>query len=185
MSIFGTEARYGGIAQMFHWLTAVLVLAAFLVSEGGPPARVYGEANAATLLLHESLGMAVLLVVAVRLIWRAVDRLPDEVPMPQWMALLSRVTHWGLFALLVAVPATAIVGAWLGGHPVTIYGIGAIGPFFGRSDLGETLAEVHGFLGDTVMWLAGLHAAAALFHHFVLRDRVLRAMLPGRGGRTA
>jgi len=179
MSIFGTESRYGGVAQLFHWLTAVLVLAAFLVSEGGPPSRVYGETNAATLLLHESLGVALLLVVAVRLAWRALDRTPVVMPMPRWMTLMSQAAHWALFGLLIAIPATAIVGSWLGGHPVTIYGIGAIGPFFEQSDAGEALMEVHGFLGDTVMWLAGLHAAAALYHHFVLRDRVLRAMLPG------
>jgi len=179
MSAFGTESRYGGVARLFHWLTAVLVLAAFLVSEGGPPSRVYSDANAATLLLHESLGLAVFVVVALRLLWRAVDRIPDEVPMSRWMMLLSHATHWALFALLIAVPATAIIGAWLGGHPVTVYGVGALGPFFGQSDTGEALMEVHGFLGDTLMWLAGLHAAAALYHHFVLRDRVLEAMLPG------
>ena len=104
--------------------------------------------------------------------------------MPQWMQLLSRATHWALFALLIAVPATAIAGAWLGGHPLTIYGFGAIGPFFDQSAAGEALMEVHGFLGDTVMWLAGLHAAAALYHHFVLRDRVLGMMLPGCCGET-
>jgi cytochrome b561 len=184
MSIIGTESRYGSVAQLFHWLTALLVLASFLVSAGGPPLRVYSEARAATLLWHESLSVAVLLLVAARLLWRAFDRIPDEVPMPWWMTLLSRATHWALFALLIAVPATAIAGAWLGGHPVTIYGIGAIGPFLDQATIGQALMEVHGFLGDAVMWLAGLHAAAAIYHHFVLRDRVLKAMLPGRGGET-
>lgn len=181
MSVFGTEIRYGRVAQIFHWLTAVLVLAAFLVSAGGPPSRVYGEANAATLQLHESLGFAVFVLVAVRLLWRAIDRVPDDPPMARWMAISSRATHWALYVLLVAVPATAVLGAWLGGHPVSVYGLGAIGPFFGQSDLGEGLAEVHGLLGDTIMWLAGLHAAAALYHHFVRHDRVLKAMLPGHG----
>jgi cytochrome b561 len=181
MSALGTETRFGGIAQFFHWLTALAVLAAFLVSEGGPPSRVYDGSNAATLQLHESLGFAVFLLVLVRLLWRAIDRVPDDPPMPSWMALASRATHWALYALLVAVPATAILGAWLEGHPVTVYGIGAIGPFLGQSDLGEGLAEIHGLLGDTMMWIAGLHAAAALYHHFVRHDGVLRAMLPGRG----
>ena len=44
---------------------------------------------------------------------------------------------------------------------------------------GSVVASIHTWLGDTILWLAGVHAAAALFHHFVLRDRVLRSMLPG------
>lgn len=181
MPAFGTESRFGGVAQILHWLTALLVLAAFLVSSGGPPSRVYGDANAANLLLHESLGLAVFVLVAARLLWRSFDRIPDEPAMPRWMALLSRTVHWMLYFLLVAVPATAILGAWFGGHPVTVYGVGAIGPFFAPWDAGETLAEIHGLLGDIIIWLAGLHASAALYHHFVRRDRVLRAMLSGRG----
>jgi cytochrome b561 len=182
MSIFGTPNRFGGIAQLFHWLTAALVLVAFLVSEGGPPSRVYGDSNAAVLQLHESLGMAVLTVVILRLLWRAFDRIPDDPPMPAWMQLSSKLVHWLLYGLLVLVPATAIAGAWLGGHPVTVYGLGPIGPFLSESAAGESLAEFHGLLGDTIMWVAGLHAAAALFHHFVQRDTVLRAMLPGGPG---
>ena len=82
--------------------------------------------------------------------------------------------------LLVAVPATAILGAWFSGHPVTFLGIGAIGPLTGEAhDLGLSLAELHETLGNVILYVAGVHAAAALFHHFFLRDRVLRSMLPG------
>jgi len=41
------------------------------------------------------------------------------------------------------------------------------------------IASIHTWLGDAILWIAGVHAAAALYHHFVLRDRVLRSMLPG------
>ena len=177
MSLSGTTTRYGSLAQAFHWLTALLVLIAFLVSEGGPPTRVYSEARASTLLLHESLGFTVFWLLVIRLIWRLFDRVPDTPPMPAWMDVASKATHWALYALLFAVPATAMLGAWFGGHPVTVYGLGAIGPF--SDTWGAPLAEIHGTLGDIVLWLAGLHAAAAIFHHVVLRDRVLSQMLPG------
>ena len=99
--------------------------------------------------------------------------------MPPWMDFAAKATHWALYALLFAVPASAMLGAWFGGHPVTVYGLGALGPFFGTWDPGASLAEIHGTLGDAIMWLAGLHAVAAIFHHVVLRDRVLKQMLPG------
>lgn len=179
MSLFGTTIRYGSLAQAFHWLTALLVLAAFLVSEGGSPTRVYSEANAATLQLHESLGFAVFVLLVVRLLWRAFDRIPEAPPMPGWMDLASKVTHWALYGLLFAVPLTAMLGAWFGGHPVTVYGFGALGPYFSTWNAGAPLAEIHGTLGDIIIWLAGLHAAAAIYHHVFLRDPVLRQMLPG------
>ena len=181
MRLFGTKIRYGSIAQVFHWLTAALVLAAFLFAVGGPPARVYSAADAAALQLHQSLGFAVLVLLVIRLVWRSFDRIPESPPMPSWMDVASKVTHWALYALLFAVPATAILGAWFGGHPVTVYGLGALGPFLGDWALGALLAKIHRTLGDAIMWLAGLHAAAALYHHFFLRDRVLRQMLPGLG----
>ncbi len=178
MTTFGTATRFGWVAQTLHWLTAILVLAAFLTAEGGPTSRVYSDARAPGLQLHETLGLAVFVLVLVRLAWRLLDRTPQDPPMPAWMSLASKATHWALFGLLVLVPVTAVLGAWFGGHPVTVYGLGAVGPLLGQSDAGAALAEIHGTLGDLLMWIAGLHAAAALYHHFFLRDGVLKAMLP-------
>lgn len=183
MRLVGTRISYGGLAQAFHWLTAALVLAAFLLAVGGPPTRVYGASNAAALQLHESLGLAVFVLVIIRLVWRRFDEIPESPAMPLWMDLASKVAHWALYALLFAVPASAILGAWFGGHAINLYGLGSVGPLFGRWDLGASLAEIHGTLGDAIMWLAGLHAAAALYHHFFLRDRVLKQMLPGLGAK--
>lgn len=168
MSIFGTTLRYGAIAQFFHWITAILVLAAWLVS---------GSRDLMT--LHQTVGFAVFVVVALRLVWRTFDRRPEDVPMPRVMAVASSAMHWGLYALLIALPVTAIAGSWLEGHAINVYGLGAIGPWLGTSrDLGHELLEIHEVLGTTMIWLAGLHAAAALFHHFFRKDRVLRQMLP-------
>ena len=88
-----------------------------------------------------------------------------------------------LYALLFAVPATAISGAWFGGHPVTVYVLGAIGPPFQHWDFGASLAGIHGTLGDALLWLAGFHAATGIYHHVVLRDSVLASMLPLLQGR--
>ncbi|CAN5374995.1 cytochrome b [soil metagenome] len=178
MSIFSTETRYGSPAQLLHWLTAILVLFAFIVAEGGPPSRVYGAANAANLQLHETLGLSVFVLVLVRLVWRSFDRTPADPPMPGWMALASRVSHWALYALLLLVPLTALLGTQFAGHAVTTY-FGTFGPVFQSWQGGAELAEIHGTLGDAIIWLAGLHAAAAIYHHVVLRDRVLKTMLPG------
>jgi cytochrome b561 len=73
-----------------------------------------------------------------------------------------------------------MAGAWLGGHPLTLLGSTTFGPLLSQQpELGEAVSELHETLGNAIIWLAGLHAAAALVHHFVLRDRVLGSMLPG------
>jgi cytochrome b561 len=171
MRLLGTEIRYGSVAQTFHWLTAILVLSAWLVAEGD---------RSPTIALHETLGLAVFVLVSARLLWRAFDRQPEQ-PMAAAMAWASRAVHWLLYGLLFAIPASAIIGTQLEGHPLTIYGLGSLGPYLSVSRrIGHQILEVHQTMGTMIIWVAGLHAAAAIFHHFFLRDGVLRAMLPGR-----
>jgi cytochrome b561 len=176
----GGRPRYSRVAQGLHWITAILVLIAFLIGEGGPEDRVYSAARAGQLALHESLGLAVLVITVIRLMWRFFDRAPDEPSMPRWMTYSAALTHWALYLLLCAVPLTAIVGAWSEGHALTTY-IGAIGPWLSAGhDFGAWITELHTWLGDAILWLAGFHAAAAIGHHFILKDRVLVSMLPWR-----
>lgn len=181
MPLISNSTRYGAVAQSFHWLTVVFVGAAYLIGEGGPESRVYADERATQLGWHETFGMLVLLILVLRLVWRLVEPAPQDPPMPGWMRILSKLVHWLLYALLAAVPLSAIFGAWFEAHPVHFMGIGQIGPFVAEShDLGRSITRVHTRLGNVILWVAGLHAAAAIFRHFILRDRVLLSMLPGR-----
>ena len=176
----GTRLRYGTVAQIFHWATAILVVVAFVYGPGGSEQRVYSVAKDFDRQLHETLGLAVLSIVLLRLAWRAFDVAPDDPPMPAWMRVASKLVRAMLYVLLLGVPFTAISGAWLEGHPLTLLGSVRVGPWLTEAHaLGSVIASVHTWLGDAILWVAGVHAAAALYHHFVLRDGVLRSMLPG------
>jgi cytochrome b561 len=180
MTAIGTRPRYGAVAQFFHWATAILVLVAFVYGPGGSEQRVYSLARDSDRQLHETLGLAVFALAIIRLAWRAFDVSPDDQPMPPWMTLSSRVLHATLYVLLLLLPITAISGAWLEGHPLTLLGNIRIEPWLAEHHpVGSAIASIHAWLGDAILWVAGVHAAAALYHHFVLRDRVLRSMLPG------
>ena len=173
--------RYGAAAQFLHWTTALLVVVAYIVSVGGPETRVYSSANDFSRGLHELLGMSVFALTLLRMCWRAIFPPPKSPEMPAWMELGARLGHWAIYALLVLVPLTAILGAWLAGHPLTMLVVGNIQPWIPQSQqLGLALANIHGWLGNVLIWLAGLHAAVALYHHFWRRDTVLFSMLPGR-----
>lgn len=174
-----SNTRYGAVAQAFHWVTALLVLVAFLYGPGGSEDRVYAAARDFDRQLHETLGLCVLGLVALRLLWRMLDTRPQPVQGARWMSLAAKGVQAALYVLLFAVPLTAIGGAWLEGHPLTLLaGLKIPSPVAALHDTGAVIAEVHTWLGDAILWLAGLHAAAALFHHFLLRDGVLVSMLP-------
>ena len=170
---------YSPITQSIHWLTAVLVLVAFIYGLGGSEQRVYMPARDFDRQLHETLGLCVFALLVIRLVWRLLDKRPKPVPVARWIAIASKAVQVCLYLLLIAVPLTAITGAWLEGHPLTLLAGLQIAPLLSAShDLGLQISEIHTWLADAILWLAGFHALAALFHHFVLRDGVLLSMLP-------
>lgn len=173
------QSGYGTVAVIFHWLTVALVVAAFIMGPGGSEERVYSAAKDFQREIHEVLGLTVFTLTVLRMAWRGLVPAPGHPPAPGWMEPLSKLTHGLLYALLFALPLTAVAGAWLEGHPLTLGLLGNIPPIIPEAHaVGKAVAEIHTVLGDTIMWLAGFHAAAALFHHFVLRDAVLISMAP-------
>ena len=190
MALVDTRLRYGAAAQFFHWATAILVVAAFTYGPGGSEQRVYSAARDFQRQLHETLGLTVFALVVLRLAWRAFDAAPQQPPVAPWLGLAAKAVQATLYAVLLLLPLSAISGAWLEGHPLTLLANVRIGPPVAEAHaLGSAIALLHTWLGDAILWVAGVHAAAALYHHFVLRDDVLRSMLPlparrRRGGST-
>ena len=180
MTATPSRDRYASSFQAIHWLTAIIVLVAFIYGPGGSESRVYSAARDADRQLHETLGLTVLLLSLLRLGMRAVLPRPAPVPAPAWMLLAARTVQVALYVLLFIVPLSAMTGAWLQGHALTLLGGVQVPPAWaGNHSLGTTIAGIHTWLGDVILWVAGLHACAAIYHHAVLKDGVLASMLPG------
>jgi cytochrome b561 len=118
--LFSTRFRYGAVA--LHWLTAILVVTAYFICPGGSEQRVYSSALDFTRQTHETLGVTVFALVLIRLLWRLMDTAPDP-PMKPWIRYSAKLVHVVLYGLL-ATPVSAIVGAWLEGHPLTLWSFG-------------------------------------------------------------
>lgn len=177
--------QYDKLSKAFHWITAITVVAAFVLGPGDFGRLMHTGIDPGTrndIVWHESLGITVFVLTSLRLLWVAVRPNTPRVQMKAWMHLLSRLTHFSLWALLFALPISALLALGSEAHPLTLLGgirINAL-PFIENSRLSGLAdwGDVHKLLGDVIMWLAGIHALAAMYHHFKLRDSVLISMLP-------
>jgi cytochrome b561 len=162
-----------------HWTTALIVLTLF--GSGLLYGHVEERSWALPLLqVHRSLGVTIWTLTAFRLLWRATGaRFPA---FPQSMTplhqLSARLSEYGLYALLLIQPATGLAQTILRGRPFDVFAW-SIPPLVTRNlDLVWIFRAAHEIGAWCLFALAGLHAAAALVHHFILRDDVLEAMAP-------
>jgi cytochrome b561 len=170
--------RYDRLAMILHWLTAVLVLTQFALAEvwGFLP---HGTARHTLQWLHISLGVSLTVVVLVRLAWRATlsRRLP---PAGTGLAeVAAQAVHYLFYVLLITMFVTGFTKLWSQDHAASFFGLFAIpSPFTISKTWHPSASAVHHWVAWTIIALAGLHGGAALFHHYILRDAVLRRMLP-------
>lgn len=182
--------RYDALSRGLHWVTAIVVTVAFILGPERFGRLMHQGVDPATrsdIVWHETLGVLVLALTVLRLVWFAFRPAPPHFQMAPWMAMAAKLMHIALWVLLLALPVTALLALGSEGHPLTLLGGVRVDrmPLIADSAIAELVdwGDVHKFLGDAIMWLAGLHAAAAIFHHAVLKDGVLRAMLPERKSR--
>jgi cytochrome b561 len=184
MPLRNSQHDYGAVARFAHWATALFVALAWPLGMF----RDYfprGAALNADLFVHMSLGLGVVLLLVLRLVWRALDPPPPAIRAERfepWLGLAAKAGHLLLYALLIATPILGVLLQFARGQALPVFGLFDIPspwtmdrPFF-REMLG-----LHEFAANALGVVALGHAAAALFHHWALRDRTLARMLPGLG----
>jgi len=174
-----TADRYGAAAQFLHW--ALLTLLAFqMIAVQFVDAFPRDSAGRAFMLAsHESIGMTVLLLVLVRLTWRASNEAPLEYG-PLWQQQVARLTHVSMYALMIVIPLVGYVVASARGQDPVFFGAGLPAVVGRDRTLARSTKEIHEVLSWVLVAIVVAHAGAALWHHFVARDDVLRRMLPRR-----
>ncbi|MFQ5564400.1 MAG: cytochrome b [Parvularculaceae bacterium] len=182
------RVRYSTVAIFFHWTIAILLIGQ--VAGGLFMVNIPDEEASLKLQvfqLHKSFGVTILLLSALRLLWRLINPAP---PLPEtmagWEKFAARASHGLFYFMLFAIPLVgwAVVSASPLNLPTVLFGVVPWPhmPFFegvaDRQALEDALAEVHEYLAFTTVGLLVLHIAAALKHHFLDRDDVLARMLP-------
>ncbi len=183
MQILNDDRRYGAVAQSLHWVIAALIVVMFLLGWymtglplGPDKIKIYN--------LHKSIGVLILALVVLRVIWRLVSR-PPPLPaeMAGWEHAAARASHALLYLLLFAQPLIGIAHSGAANFPVVVFGSFTLPALVGPDEaLKKLLGAAHFWGGWAMLALVSLHIAAALRHHLVVKDDVLRRMLPGGGG---
>lgn len=173
---------YGTGAKSLHWVTAALVGSQFLIGWIMPGLQRVTQAQG-LVSLHFSLGLLILMVTAVRLLWRLAHGVPAfEVNLPIWQQRAADVLHATLYVLLAALVFSGWAYASSHGIAVTFFGLAMVPALFVKgSAIGQVIGNLHSAITWVLLGALGLHVAAALAHSLIWRDRVMSRMLPRLG----
>ncbi len=174
------EARYHLGSIVLHWLLALMILGSLAIGlyMTGLP---FSPARLKLVNWHKWAGITILMLSALRLLWRLTHRPPPDAPMRAWQRRAARGAHAALYALFFAVPLSGWAYSSAAGFPVVLFGVLPLPDFVGPDRaLSETLKTLHHGLAYALAAVVALHVAAALKHHFIDRDGLLLRMVPAR-----
>lgn len=171
--------KYGSISQSLHWLMALLIilmLALGLYMVNLPLSalklKLYGW--------HKQIGVLILMLACVRLLWRWVNLIPPYPDhMPLWQKFAAHSVHVALYIFMFAMPITGWMLSSASGLPISFFGLFTLPDLIApNEDLRPILVLTHRWLGYALIGALLAHIGAALQHHFIDKDDILRRMLP-------
>jgi len=182
------RTRYTSVAIALHWTIGLGIVAMLAMGLVMTHVKLAPFTQFKLYQLHKSVGITILLAAALRLLWRFAHRppaLPDD--MPRWEKGAAEGTHVLLYGLMIGMPLVgwALVSASPLNIPTVLYGvipwphIPIFAQWHIKAQAAPVLARIHAYGGYALIGFLLLHAGAALRHHLVLRDDVLRRMIPG------
>jgi len=174
-----TTIRYGSLTIGLHWLMLLLFVAVYGTIELRELFEKGSDPREALKAWHFMLGMLVFVLVWPRLAARFSGPTPAIQPEPAgWMQLAAKLGHLALYALMIVMPLLGWLTLSAAGKPVPFFGLELPALIGENKELGKQLKELHETIGTVGYYLIGLHAVAALYHHYIVRDNTMARMLP-------
>lgn len=184
MAIRNTATTYGSVARLFHWVIFLLVLV--MIPLGYFMDDVIDKATRAQVVnIHKLLGVLILVLMLLRALW-ALTNVKPVLPFqtPAWQRRIELLVHAVLYLALIAMPLSGLVGSVAAGRPPHLYGFNIELPISQSKDVAHfAFDSVHAPLAVILIVLISFHILAALYHHFIKRDDILRRMVSGGGHR--
>ncbi|MCD6027800.1 MAG: cytochrome b561 [Solimicrobium sp.] len=177
MAFLNTRERYGSLSIGLHWLMFLLLVAVYFCAEMRGFFPKGSRVRADFMAWHFSLGVSVFFLAMVRLIARLFT--PEPVIVPDiliWQKWLAKLMHYSLYLLMIGMPILGYSGLNAAGKKVHFFGIGLPDLIQTNKALARTIFDVHETIGTIGYFLIGVHALAALFHHYIQGDNTLIRM---------
>jgi len=174
-----SEYQYGQVSKFFHWLTMLIIFGLLALGSfmGDFPK---GEFKGFLFGIHKSFGIMIIVITICRLLWFAFSKRPK----PEKTIEIREVKIFKLiiiifYFLLFAIPLSGWLRSSFAGYPVDFFGLFDVAAVVDKNKAIATyFKEIHEFLTTAIMVVIGLHFLAAMRHHFMLKDNVLKRMLP-------
>jgi cytochrome b561 len=168
--------KYNGVARILHWLIGIGIIAEIALGLGHDAWKDLFP----VMPIHKSIGITILALSLFRLYWR-LGHTPPALPaaMPGWQQSFAHGLHWLFYFMIIAVPVSGWIMSSAGTYPLNWFGLFDIPkwPVFKGSPLAEAAHEGHEIMGKLFIPLLVLHVGAAFYHHFAVKDHVMRRML--------
>ena len=176
-----TEERYGYAAMFLHWLLAVLLIGMTVVGLYMTSLQD-GENKYALYALHKSIGIIVFVLVVVRIFWRSTSVVPPlPINLKRIEKELVQLTHRSLYVVMFVLPVSGYINISAGDFKLDFFGLYNIPKVIPEDGFIEVLFQaVHMGMAYALIVFIVLHIGAAIKHHFILKDNVLRRMWPIR-----
>ena len=179
MTLKNTENHYGSLSIKMHWFMFILMAATFTFIE----CRVFFEKGTDMRDLfkmwHFMLGLSVLAMVLIRLYLRLTQVSPKITPFPSsTQEFAAKCAHLVLYIFMIAMPISGWIMLSGFSKPIPFFGFELPALIAENKELGKSIKEVHEFIGVFGYYLIGLHALAALIHHYIQKDDTLTRVLP-------
>jgi cytochrome b561 len=168
--------RYDATTIMLHWFVAVSVIVLWVIGQTAD-FLPHGALNAGYWSIHVALGFVLVVALIWRIVWRVAGGLRLPAAESGVLGVIAKATHFLLYALLIVVLTLGVANAFVRGYH--IFGLVSL-PEIGDRAWRRPITGIHGLVANILLAVAFLHALAALAHHYVMRDGVLRRMMPAR-----
>ncbi|WP_347252053.1 cytochrome b [Legionella sp.] len=176
MRIKNTETHFGTVAILLHWIIALLIIGLLILGLymvelpiSLEKLKLYGW--------HKEYGLLALALVIIRLGWRLINITP-ALSLPLWEKIAARTVHWAFYGFMLAMPLTGWLITSSAGLPASFFGLFTLPDLVAPNEENRHLfEELHRWIGYGLIVTIILHTLAALKHHFVNKDDILRRMI--------
>ncbi len=165
------EVNFGSIAKFFHWFMAIAIICLLIIGYNLEFLRMHK--------VHKTVGFIILIIVPIRILWRLSNKIPqDNSDIPNFLKKTAILGHWTLYILMFLVPLSAFTASNAAHRPVSFFFLFDMPSLFAEKniELAKMAMEAHEALSAILAWVIAGHFLAALYHHFIRKDNILKKM---------